>query len=254
MKQNYQIPAERHRRIRELVAAAIVARVADLSAALGVSEVTIRRDLELLERRGVIERTHGGAVLSQRMRDEPDYSASVQTRLAEKQRIGQAAAALIAPGDTIFVNSGSTTLQAVQQLKPGADVAIVTTSLDVALAARERRLRLTLLGGVQRPRSNGLVGPLTIGALERLFADKALIGLEGVSARFGLTMGSAEEAEIARMMIERSRGGAYVLADRSKFGIVADFAVAPLEDVAAWVVDGPEAAAYVGLGIRVVVA
>ena len=253
MKQHTLIPAERHRRIREIVAAQNIARVADLSAALGVSEVTIRRDLELLEQRGVLERTHGGAVLTQRMRREPAYSASAQVHLEQKRRIGAAAAGLIEPGDTIFVNSGSTTLQAVQHLPVGADVAIVTNSLDVALAARERGLRLTLLGGQHRPQSNGLVGSFTTEALRRMFADKALIGLEGISPRFGLTMSSAEEAEIARLMVERTRGSVIVVADASKFGVVADFAVAPLEAAGAWVVDAP-GVAYADLEIEVVIA
>jgi DeoR family fructose operon transcriptional repressor len=119
------LPAERHRRIQELLRERRVVRVASLSDQLRVSEVTIRRDLEALERRGLLERTHGGAVATHWMRTEPAYREAIARHSAEKRMIGQAAAAMIEPGDAVYLNGGTTTLEVFRHLR-ASGVKVVT--------------------------------------------------------------------------------------------------------------------------------
>lgn len=230
------LPAERHRRIQELLREHRVVRVSVLSELLGVSEVTIRRDLEALERRGQLERTHGGAVATQWMRAEPAYLEAISSHPDEKRAIGETAAASVEPGDVLYLNGGTTTLQVFRHLRaPG--IKVVTNHVGIALEAADRDVELLLLGGHYRAPSNSLVGPFATDALRRTHATRAFIGVEGISIGSGLTTPVAAEAEIAQVMIEQTRGRVAVVADHTKIGTVADFVIAPLELVDVLVVD-----------------
>ena len=230
------LPAERHRRIQELVREHRVIRVSGLSQLMGVSEVTIRRDLEVLERKGLLERTHGGAVATQWMRSEPGYLQASSSHTDQKRAVGGAAAALAEAGDTIYLNGGTTTLEVFRHLRaPGLKV--VTNHLGVALEVTEHEVDLLLLGGHFRGPSNSVVGPFATDALRRTHATKAFIGVEGISVASGLTTPVAAEAEIARLMIEQTHGMVIVVADHTKIGTVADFVIAPLDRIDVLVVD-----------------
>jgi DeoR family fructose operon transcriptional repressor len=230
------LPAERYRRIEELLRDHQVARVSAMSELFGVSEVTVRRDLEVLERRGVLERTHGGAVRSQRMRREPRYGEAAAANPEAKRSIGRTAALLVQPGDTVFLNGGTTTLQVFRHVDAG-DVAFVTNHVGIAAEAIERDLDLLLIGGRVRSASNSAVGPFATEALRQVFATRSFIGVEGISLRSGLTTPTEAEAEVARLMIERTRGEVTVVADSTKIGTIADVVIAPLERVDRVVVD-----------------
>ncbi|MDQ3947143.1 MAG: DeoR/GlpR family DNA-binding transcription regulator [Actinomycetota bacterium] len=251
------LPAERHRRIQQLLDERNVMRVSAMSELLGVSEVTIRRDLEELERRGVLERIHGGAISSRRLRSEPRYLEAMTSHAEEKRDIGRAAAALVEPGDTLFFNGGTTTLEVFRHLD-GPNLRVVTNHVGVPLEVGDRELDLIVVGGQYRAPSNSLVGPFAVDALRRMHATKAFIGVEGISLRSGATTPSASEAEIARLMIERTRGDVILVADSSKIGAVADFVVTGLDEVTALVTDrGIDREFADGLaeaGVRVVVA
>ena len=251
------LPAERHRRIEEILRERRVVRVSTLSEQIGVSEVTIRRDLEALERRGILERTHGGAVLTQRMRAEPAYVEAISSNPEAKRRIAQAAADLVDAGDTLYLNGGTTTLQVFRHLRaPGLKV--ITNHVGIALESAEHDLDLLLVGGHYRAPSNSVVGPFATEALRRTHATRAYVGVEGVSVASGLTSPVAAEAEIARVMIEQSRGRVVVVADHSKIGTVADFVIAPLEAADTLVVDDAVDEEYrdrlVEAGVDVIVA
>ncbi len=238
------LPAERHRRIQELLRDRRVVRVSALSEIMGVSEVTVRRDLEALERRGLLERTHGGAVLTQRMRAEPAYLDAANSNPSEKRQIGQTAAGLVEPGDAVYLNGGTTTLEVFRNLRaPG--VTVITNHVGIALEAPDHDIDLLLLGGHYRAPSNSVVGPFATDALRRTHATKAFIGVEGISMGSGLTTPVAAEAEIARVMIEQTRGRVAVVADHSKIGTVADFVIGPLGQVDRLIVD-----AGIGMEIR----
>ncbi len=251
------LPAERHRRISELLRERQVVRVSSLSEMLGVSEVTIRRDLEELEQRGVLERTHGGAILAQRMRTEPAYMEAITRNPTEKRAIGRAAAALVSPGDTVFFNGGTTTLQVFRHLDV-AGVKVVTNHVGMAIESPERGIEALLVGGQYRAPSNSCVGSFATDCLRKVFATRAFVGVEGLSLRAGLTTPAAEEAEIARLMIDHTQGVVTVVADSSKVGIVADFAIARLDEVAGLVtdagIDSDVRDELVGLGLEVMVA
>ncbi|RMF38202.1 MAG: DeoR/GlpR transcriptional regulator [Chloroflexi bacterium] len=231
------IPAQRRERIREYLQVHRVARNADLSRMLGVSEATIRRDLEWLEGQGVVERTHGGAILSQRMRFEPAYAQRARTHPEEKRRIGAAAAALIEDGDIIFLSSGTTTTQMIPYIRPGAGITVVTNNVSAVLEAHDPGFELILLGGTFRPQSNSVVGRFATAALRQIYASKCFIGVDGISPKYGCTVPTGVEAEIIRLMIERTRGMVIVLADHSKWGVVSNFEVASLDQVHKLVTD-----------------
>jgi DeoR family fructose operon transcriptional repressor len=251
------LPAERHRRIQQLLEERQVARVSTMSELLGVSEVTVRRDLEELEHLGLLERIHGGAVHTRRMRSEPRYLEAMTTYPEEKRAIGRVAAALVEPGDTLFLNGGTTTLEVFRHLDvPG--IRIVTNHVGMALETADRELELLVLGGHYRAPSNSLVGPFTVEALRGVHATKTFLGVEGISHRSGVTTPAAVEAEIARLMIERTRGEVIVVADHSKLGTVADFVICEVQSVHRLVTD-PQAsedyrAELVDAGVNVLVA
>lgn len=233
-------------------------KVSVLSQLFDVSEITIRRDLEHLDRDGVLERTHGGAVLSQRMRREPPYTHKDQLQRAEKQAIGLAAAALVEDGDTLLINSGSTTLQVMQHLADRRDVRVITSNMAAPFAVRSAGFEVILVGGTFRPQSNSLVGPLAIQSLRQVYGSKAFIGVDGVSLKYGLTTPTLPEAEVARTMIERTRGPVVVVADYTKLGVVADFVTASLDQVGILVMDRGFDEAYreplEDLGIQIIIA
>jgi len=251
------LPAERHRVILEVLRERQAARVSLLAETLGVSEVTIRRDLEDLERRGLLERTHGGAITTHRMRSEPSYFEAAARNPGEKKAIGAVAAGLANPGETIFLNGGTTTLEVFRHLRaPG--LRIVTNHVGAALESADRDVELLLVGGTYRPPSNSCVGGFAVAMLRRVFAARAFVGVEGLSLRSGLTTPTAPEAEVARAMIEQTRGDVIVVADSTKVGTIADFSIAPLRSVAALVTDAGVDDGYrrelESAGMRVIVA
>ena len=251
------LPLERHRYILGLLGEHGVLRVAELSELLGVSEVTVRRDLEALERKGLLERTRGGAVSVQRMRLANGYQEAAARRPEEKRLIGQTAAALIEPGDTVVLNEGTTTREVMRHIT-APNVTVVTNHAGMASEELPAGVELILTGGHLRPDSGGLVGAFARDTLNRINANRAFIGVEGVSLQRGLTTPWIPEAEIASLMIERTRGEVTVVADHSKLGMVGDFVVSGLAAVHRIVIDAGVSDRYHGelqeIGIEVTIA
>jgi DeoR/GlpR family transcriptional regulator of sugar metabolism len=234
------IPAQRRSQIREYLQVHHIAQISSLSALLGTSEATIRRDLEWLEQQGIVGRTHGGAILTQRMPTEPPYAHSAQAHPEEKRRIGLSAAALVKDGDMIFVNSGTTATQVVQHLVARTDlrhVTVITNNVTAALGVTETGFEVLLLGGYYRPLANSVFGHFTMATLRQLVADKAFIGVDGITLKYGCTTPASAAAEIAQVMIERTHGPVIVVADHSKWGVISNFQVASLGQVHTLVVD-----------------
>ena len=251
------LPAERHRRILEVVRERHAVRVSTLSELLGVSEVTVRRDLEDLEHRGMLERTHGGAISTQRLGAEPAYLEASHSSAPEKISIGRTAAEYVHAGDTVFLNGGTTTLQVFRHLQ-GVDVRVVTNHVGIASEAADRDIDLIVIGGEYRAPSNSCVGSFATQTLRGVFASRSLIGVEGLSIRSGLTTPAAPEAEVARVMIEQTQGPVIVVADSSKIGTIADFSIAPLDAITTLVTDPGLDDAYRdeldAVGVEVVIA
>jgi DeoR family fructose operon transcriptional repressor len=232
------IPAQRRDRIQEFLAAHKIARTADLCALLDASEATIRRDLERLEHEGVLERTHGGAILSQRMALEPGYQQRALAHPQEKRGIGALAASLVAKNDVVFLNSGTTTTEVLRNLPNDPTISVFTNNLTGAFEVGQPGFHYLVVGGEFQPRSNSLAGRFANENLSQVFADKAILGVDGISLKHGCTVPSNAEAEVVRLMIQQTRGEIVVVADHSKYGVVSNFQIAAIDDIDRFVTDG----------------
>jgi DeoR/GlpR family transcriptional regulator of sugar metabolism len=231
------IPAERRALILQLLQERRAVRVSSLSEDLRVSEMTIRRDLERLESEGLLTRTHGGAVLKRHIVEEPFYVDSVGSHQEEKRRIAQAAAALIQPGDTVFLSSGTTAAQVLRHVDPTIEARVITHNVGALVEAQGLRLEVFLVGGEFRPRSNAVVGPLAIEQVGRFHASKTFLGIDGFDLNEGLTTPSLDLASVERQMVAQTRGEVIGLADSSKIGTVADVVICKFDQVGAVIVD-----------------
>ncbi|MBK9709799.1 MAG: DeoR/GlpR transcriptional regulator [Kouleothrix sp.] len=210
---------------REQILAYLSARdrtsVSELSQALGVSEVTVRKDLDVLESQGVLTRVHGGAVVSGRGRLELHFAAREQEHLEEKRRIAQAAAALIQSGQRVFLDASTTALQVARLIKDREDLVVVTNGLYTALELNFcTGITTIVVGGIMRRRSSSLVGSLNYNSLQRLRVDVGLFGARSVTARDGLMESEIDEAQLKQQMVSASSLVVGIV-DSSKFGVVA---------------------------------
>lgn len=225
------IPAQRRKQIQEYLSIHRIARNTDLSQMLDASEATIRRDLEWLENEGLIQRTHGGAMLSQRLDSEAEYRLRAKSFSEEKHCIGEVAASLVEDGDTIFINSGTTTTQVIHHLRNSSDITVVTNNLIAVLETGEVGYELILLGGTFQHKSNSVAGLFALTNLSQIYANKVFIGVDGINIKYGCTVPSIAEAELVRLMIERTHGDIIVVADHSKWGVISNFEVAKIEQI-----------------------
>lgn len=251
------IPEERRREIVRLLDDRGVVRVSDLSRIFDVSEMTIRRDLMALEEAGVLSRSHGGAVSHRRFEREPPYAQKGNRNILQKQAIGRLAATLVEEGETVFVNSGSTTLEVLRSLSV-PELRVVTSNAGALSALSADDIECVLAGGVYRRRSNSFVGGLAVLIIEQIYAARCFIGVDGIDVEAGLSTPHHQEAEIARLMIRRTRGPVVVLADSSKIGGVSPFVTAPAVVADILVTDDgiPEESvrAFEDVGVRVMIA
>ncbi len=225
------IPAQRRERIQEYLAIQKIARMDDLCNLLDASEATVRRDLERLEREGVVERTHGGAILSQRLTLEPEYVQRAQKNPEEKHLIGEMAASLIEDGDVVFINSGTTTTQVIRHVRGGAGITVFSNNIYAALEVGDADFKYYLIGGEFQPHSNSVAGRFAIDNLRQIYADKAILGVDGISLIHGCTVPSNAEAEVVKQMIERTQGKIFIVADHSKWGVVSNFQIAMIDEI-----------------------
>src|SRR5512135_1910116 len=177
------IPAQRRDRIQEYLAVKRIARTADLCDLLEASEATVRRDLEWLEQEGYLERTHGGAILSQRMILEPGYQQRAQIYTEEKRSIGALAASLIQKDDVVFLNSATTTTEVIRHTRNDPSISIFTNNLWGLMELGEPGFQYYVVGGQFQPRSNSLAGRFAIDNLAQIYADKAILAVDGVSLK-----------------------------------------------------------------------
>ncbi|GAB4481299.1 MAG: DeoR/GlpR family DNA-binding transcription regulator [Anaerolineales bacterium] len=242
------IPAQRHELLLKVLASQRIASCAALAEALNVSESTIRRDLEILEKQGLVERTRGGAILNERIRYEAEFVQRAQRMIEEKRLIGRAAATMIEPGDVVFVNSGTTTEQVLRQIRGVPNVTVFTNNTSLLNDGFEVDYELVVLGGSYLPLSKAVVGPLTSSNLSQVYATKTFIGIEGISLRYGCTVSTFPEAEIIRLMIEHTQGPVIIVTDHTKWGAVSNHLIARLEQVDKVITDsGLDASARMAL-------
>jgi DeoR family transcriptional regulator of aga operon len=211
----------------ELLQAQGEVTVAELSQAADVSDMTVRRDLEALERAGALRRVHGGAISAVSRSYEPPFAL---------QQIGRRASWLLSEGDTAIVDVGSTTLELARALRDAERLTILTPSLRVAAElADNAQIRLIVTGGTARPGELSLVGDLAERTFDELLADVVFLGVGGVAA-VGLTEFNLDDTSVKRAAL-RSARRCVVLADATKLGRVAFARVCPLERVDMLVTD-----------------
>jgi DeoR family fructose operon transcriptional repressor len=204
-------------------------RIAELVAALGVSEPTIRKDLSLLEREKFLRRTHGGAI-AVRPQLEPSIDDRSMLHAEAKDAIARACAAEIARGDSVFLDSG-TTVQRIARLIDQEHVNVLTNSLPVATALADKppSIRHTLLGGTVRSLGGTVVGPIALETLARFAVNVAFVSASGLSES-GLSVADVAETQIKQAAIERARK-VVVPIDSSKFGLTDFITVCGLDRV-----------------------
>lgn len=214
---------QRRARIVELIQRNGAVKVVDLVAELAVSDMTVRRDLDLLSRDGLVTKVHGGATspgLSST--DEPGFDAKSVRQLAEKAAIAREAAALVQPGQAIGLSAGTTTWALAHELRNVPGITVVTNSIRVAEVFHEAGgtgdQTVVLTGGVRTP-SDALVGPVTVSSLTALNLDSVLLGVHGMDVKRGFTTPNLMEAETNRAFVHAARE-LIVIADHSKWGVV----------------------------------
>ncbi|TFC85075.1 DeoR/GlpR transcriptional regulator [Cryobacterium sinapicolor] len=231
------LPAhQRREQIQRLIGERGFVRVSELRDAFGVSGVTARADLDLLESAGTLQRVHGGAVpaapASGRPLRESSFEEALASSVLPKQQIGALAASLVTSGQSIILDVGTTTLSIAHALLARAeltDVVIITNGLSIALALEPAIPRFTVIvtGGSLRPLQHSLVEPLAATVLSQVHADLAFIGCNGVEAGRGVTNINLPEAGIKALMLAAATR-AVVVADASKLGQVHLGQVGPL--------------------------
>jgi DeoR/GlpR family transcriptional regulator of sugar metabolism len=232
------LATQRQELILEQVRADGAVRVSDLVARLGVSDMTVRRDLDVLARLRLVDKVHGGATAIEPSTDEPGFTVKSSRQTAEKLAIARAAAALVRPGSAIGLSAGTTTHALAVALRDVPDLTVVTNSVPVAdaLEAPRRADRTVILTGGVRTPSEALVGPLAVHALRSLHLDAVFLGVHGMSAAAGFTTPNLTEAETDRALVESGQR-LIVLADHTKWGIVGISSIVGLGDADVLVTD-----------------
>ncbi|WP_426998600.1 DeoR/GlpR family DNA-binding transcription regulator [Pseudarthrobacter sp. N5] len=236
-------PQRQHRILQELGSAGTV-RVAAMASLLGVSEMTVRRDVDALDSGGRLQRVHGGAARTGSYSAlEPGFQIKSTQELAAKTAIAKEALRLLRPGMTLLLSGGTTTFELARLLPRTLDLTVATNSIMVAnilatgvdMQDSGHPIRTLILGGERTP-SEAMVGPVTTHAIRRLRADLCFMGVHGLDPLSGITSPNLLEAEVNTAMI-RSAEHLVVLADASKYGLVALAGIAPLTAVNTLITD-----------------
>jgi DeoR family transcriptional regulator, aga operon transcriptional repressor len=215
---NRVLAEERRRQIIDLVNRHGKVLVPELAREFSTSQVTVRQDLEALHAEGLIHRTHGGA-LPVRAAALLDRRLSDKEKLypREKRRIAAAAARLVKEGQSVVLDSGSTTTAVARALRHLRQLTIITNAVNIAAELAGTSIEVILTGGILRENSFSLIGPLAEDALQRLSADLLFLGVDGFDVSLGLTTPNLLEAKVNRVMMKIARRRV-VVCDSSKFG------------------------------------
>jgi DeoR/GlpR family transcriptional regulator of sugar metabolism len=221
-------------------------RVSDLVVEFGVSDMTIRRDLEALADQGLVAKVHGGATaIRPGSTEEPGFAAKSVRNRAEKTAIAMSAADLVRPGMAVALSAGTTTAELARRLVSVPELTIVTNSVpvaDVFFGSSRPDQTVVLTGGVRTP-SDALVGPVAVAAIRSFHLDLLFLGVHGMSERAGYTTPNLMEAETDRALVAAAER-LVVLADHSKWDMLGISTIAALADADVLVTDArlPEAA------------
>ena len=214
---NRDLAPERQARLSDIVRQYGAVRGDQLSNLLAVSAATVRRDLESLEQQRKIRRVHGGAVSLRSSLEEPLFDDKASIAVTEKRSIAAEAAMHVSDGETIYLDGGSTVLELARMLTARNDITVVTNSLHAAMELSATEVRLILVGGELRKRSQTIVGALTRKILDDLHVDVAFMGTIGLTPDEGLTTTDAGEAYTKELVMNHA-DRVILLADSAKIG------------------------------------
>jgi DeoR/GlpR family transcriptional regulator of sugar metabolism len=222
------LKSARQTKIRKLVEANGHVTVSELNRVLGVSNATIRRDLETLEQAGWVRRTHGGAVSVERASGEPPIIHRQSEYQVEKQRVGLQAATLVGKGETIFLGSGTTVHEVARSIRDVPGLTVITNALNVINELVEYdNIELIVIGGMLRQSELSMVGHIAEQAIREFRADKAIMGMRGIDPVHGFTSDYMPEAITDRAILSIAPCN-IIVADRSKLGRVSTVFLAPI--------------------------
>lgn len=243
------LDVERRQRMIGFVEQHNGATVGELGERFGVSQATVRRDLALLSRQGLIERAHGGAapkLLGRAQRfPEPPVLKRAALQAEEKRRIGRAASKYVKDGDVAIISGGTTTTQMIPHLVDRQELKVITNALNIAsLLAPYPNITVIILGGILRHLELSMLGALTEDALKNLRADKLFMGTPAINVDYGLSADDMTEVQSDRTIMASARE-ITVLADHTKFGKIATVRQAPMERIHRVVTDSGVGPAHV---------
>lgn len=253
---------ERQSQIVEYVTEHGEIKIQEICEMFDISDMTARRDLNDLDRRGLLRRIHGGAVANLGRSYEPSFQTRSIKNQPLKAAIGKRAAEMIIDGDSLALDVGTTTLEVARHLDDKRNLTIVTNCLQIAnllvgTLSLEIEARIIITGGIIRPRELSMIGSIPEKVYNNFHTDKAFIGIGGISLENGLTEYNIEDSEIKKVLLKNAREK-IIVADSSKFGVTTFNTVGPLEAVDTIVTDADAPQDIVetlrNLGIRVILA
>ena len=230
---------QRHTFILDRVRVDGAVRVAELARDLGVSDMTVRRDLELLQDQGLLEKVHGGATSAAGSSlFEPGFVVKSELQLSEKEAVAAAAARLVTPGMAIALSAGTTTYALARRLVDIPGITVVTNSVPVSdvlyrLGSPDQTIIVT--GGVRTP-SDALVGPFAVAALQTIHVDLVFMGVHGMDPHSGFTTPNLLEAETNQALVQSGRR-LVVVADHTKWGVIGISSIARLDQADVLITD-----------------
>jgi len=239
----------RRREIAEVLQSAGSVTVAEVEARFDVSPVTARRDLDELERQGMLRRTHGGGVLPTTSAHEDSFARRLKASAEAKRRLGEAAVALMSPGETVFLDSSTTSyFVARRMIETGIATTVLTNSfpvMELMFNGQGSNAEIIGVGGTLRRLTRSFVGPFAVRTVQSHFADRLFLSVKGLTGGGMMTDADALEAEVKRTMIAHA-GESTLLVDRSKMqvrGLSVIASVAEVSNVVAHGLSAPEVAA-----------
>ncbi|OMQ26943.1 MULTISPECIES: DeoR/GlpR family DNA-binding transcription regulator [Serratia] len=206
--------------------------VNELARAAGVSEVTIRQDLNLLEKRSYLKRVHGSAVAL----ESDDVDARMMSNFRLKQKLAQYAASLVNDGETIFIESGSTNALLARYLAERKRITLITVSHYISHLLKETECEVIVLGGMYQKKSETVVGPLTRMCIQQVHFSKAFIGVDGYHAETGFTGRDMMRADVVNAVLAKGVEN-IVLTDSSKFGQIQPNPLDPMSQIGRVITD-----------------
>lgn len=225
---------ERFQQILEILSSQGSVKIVDLAKQLHISEMSVRRDLILLEKKGYLWRTHGGAINTWGRNYEPPLFLNLPPRdlnKDEKKGIAKAAAELVQAGDFIALDLGTTTLEIAKFLMQKQDITVVTPNFQAAsVLVNAPKIRVIITGGILRPGELSMVGEVAESVFDKYFVDKFFIGAACVDVSYGVTNFNLDEARLKRSMIKSSKS-TILVADSSKFSKRAFTKVCSIDDI-----------------------